>query len=105
MGIGVEVLRRAMEEPPRLLASNSGASPSVVIDTLRRRQIETGNTNLGYNVVDDTYVDMFEAGVIDPVKVTRVALENAASVAGSILTTEALVSDPREKPNKSPMKH
>jgi chaperonin GroEL len=105
MGVGVDVLRRAMEEPLRLLVANAGASPSVVIDTLRRLQIETGNKNLGYNVVNGAYVDMFEAGVIDPVKVTRVALENAASVAGSILTTEALVSDPREKPKKDTGKH
>ena len=101
MGVGVEVLRRAMEEPLRLLVSNAGGSPPVVIDTLRRLQNESGNKNLGYNVNNGTYIDMFEAGVIDPVKVTRVALENAASVAGSILTTEALVSDPREKPKKS----
>jgi chaperonin GroEL len=99
------ILRRALEEPLRLLAHNAGESSSVVIETIRQRQIETGNANVGYNVMTGAYVDMYEAGVIDPVKVVRVALENGVSVASMILTTEALVAEPYEPPKPSTMKH
>ena len=64
---------------------------------VRRAQQEQRNTNIGYDVMTDTYVDMVEAGIIDPAKVTRSAVENAASIAGMILTTEALISDKPEK--------
>lgn len=97
-GVGVAILRRALEEPVRLLAENSGLGGSVVVEEIRRRQLETGNLNLGYNVLDGTYVDMIEAGVIDPLKVVRIALENAVSVAGLVLTAEALVAEPPDKP-------
>lgn len=97
-GIGVAILRRAMEEPIRLLAENAGARGSVVVSNILRRQAEEQNANLGYNVVDDSYVDMIAAGVIDPVKVTRIAIENAASAATMVLTAEALVSEPPEIP-------
>ncbi len=96
-GVGLAILRRAMEEPVRLLAENAGVRGAVVIGTIRRLQAETGNLNIGYNVMDGTYPDMIEAGVIDPVRVVRIALENAVSVASLVLTTEALVSDPPER--------
>jgi chaperonin GroEL len=92
-GVGVSVLRRALEEPIRLLAENAGYSGPVVVGTVRRRQVETGNWNVGFNVFDGTYVDLYEAGIIDPLRVVRTALENAASVATLVLTCEALVSD------------
>jgi chaperonin GroEL len=104
-GVGLAILRRALEEPMRLLAENAGTSGSVVVETIRQRQLETGNANIGYNVVSGTYSDMYEAGIIDPVRVVRVALENAVSVASLILTTEALVAEPYEWPKPPTMKH
>ncbi|MGH7861928.1 MAG: chaperonin GroEL, partial [Candidatus Dormibacteraceae bacterium] len=97
-GVGVAILRRALEEPVRLLAENSGLGGSVVIEEIRRRQQEADSRNLGFNVLDGTYVDLVEAGVIDPLKVVRIALENAVSVASLVLTTEALVAEPPDKP-------
>ncbi|HLG50206.1 MAG TPA: chaperonin GroEL [Chloroflexota bacterium] len=97
-GVGVAILRKALEEPARLLAENAGAHGAVVLDTIRREQARRANLRIGYNVMDGTYVDMIEAGIIDPLKVVRTALENAASVATLILTTEALVAEPPEKP-------
>ncbi len=94
---GVSLLRRAMEEPLRQLANNAGLDGSVIIDGIRRAQVENKSNKWGYDVIASKYVDLFEAGIIDPVKVTRSALENAASVANMIVTTEALVSDIPEK--------
>ena len=94
--VGVRALRRALEEPLRWIASNSGADGSVVVEEVRRQSSAQG-TNWGYHVVDEEYTDMVAAGVIDPAKVTRSALENAASIAGMILTTEALIADVPEK--------
>jgi chaperonin GroEL len=91
--LGADILRRALEEPVRQLVRNAGLEGSVVVDTLSR---ET-RTNYGFDVMSEQYVDLVEKGIIDPAKVTRTALENAASVAGMILTTEALVSDMPEK--------
>src|SRR4029434_6743284 len=90
--------RRALEEPLRGIVSNAGKDGGVVIDSVRRAQREQGNTNVGYDVIGEQYVDMLEAGIIDPAKVSRSAVENAASIAGMILTTEALISDLPEKP-------
>jgi chaperonin GroEL len=90
---GVQILRRALEEPMRILAQNAGKDGAVIIEMVRRAQREQGSTNVGYNVLTDQYVDMLQAGIIDPAKVTRSAVENAASIAGMILTTEALISD------------
>lgn len=98
-GVGVSILRRALEEPVRRLAENSGVGGTMVIENIRRAQAERNNYSIGYNVMDGTYVDLIEAGVIDPVKVARIALENAVSVASVILTTEALVAEPPEKPS------
>ena len=94
--VGVRALRRALEEPLRWIASNSGADGSVVVEEVRRQSAAKG-TNWGYHVVDEEYTDMVAAGVIDPAKVTRSALENAASIAGMILTTEALIADVPEQ--------
>ncbi|MFN8591389.1 MAG: chaperonin GroEL [Thermomicrobiales bacterium] len=95
---GVNILRRALEEPMRGIAANAGKDGAVVIEMVRRAQQEKGNTNVGYDVIADSYVDMVGAGIIDPAKVTRSAVENAASIAGMILTTEALITDkPEEK--------
>jgi len=90
---GVTVLRNALETPLRKIAANAGQDGGVILSNVRRHQSESGNHNLGYNVMSGEYVDMIEAGIIDPAKVTRGALENAASIAGMILTTEALITD------------
>jgi len=94
---GIQILRRALEEPLRTIAQNSGRDGAVVVEAVRRAQKEQNNKHIGYNVLDDTAEDMVEAGVIDAAKVTRSALENAASIAAMILTTEALITDIPEK--------
>ncbi|HEU5432128.1 MAG TPA: chaperonin GroEL [Thermomicrobiales bacterium] len=94
---GVNILRRALEAPLRGIVSNAGHDGGVVVDAVRRRQQEQSNPNVGYDVLSERHVDMVEAGIIDPAKVTRSAVENAASIAGMILTTEALISDKPEK--------
>ena len=93
---GVNILRRALEEPLRGIAANAGLDGSVVIETVRRAQTEGGNTSIGYDVIAEKYGDMFELGITDPVKVTRSAVANASSIAGMILTTEALITDKPE---------
>jgi chaperonin GroEL len=99
---GVDIVRRALEEPVRQLAANAGQDGAVVIDNVRRMQRSRRNRNIGYEVIKGEYVDMLEAGIIDPVKVTRSAVENAASIAAMILTTEALVTDIPEKEKPAP---
>jgi chaperonin GroEL len=95
---GVNIFRRALEEPMRGIAANAGKDGAVVIEMVRQAQKAQGNTNVGYDVIADSYVDMVGAGIVDPAKVTRSAVENAASIAGMILTTEALITDkPEEK--------
>ena len=94
---GVTILRRALEEPLRQLAINGGRDGSVIAEGVRRAQKEHKNKNYGYNVLTDKYEDMVESGIIDPAKVTRSALQNAASIAAMILTTEALITDLPEK--------
>jgi chaperonin GroEL len=100
--IGVSIVRKALEIPLRKIAENAGKDGSVILETVRRTQKEKKNKNIGYNVISEVYVDMIKDGVIDPAKVTRGALENAASIAAMILTTEALVTDVPEK-DKAPM--
>ncbi len=95
--VGVRALRRALEEPLRWIATNSGADGSVVAEEVRRAQKAKRSSNFGYDVVEEEYTDMVKAGIIDPAKVTRSALENAVSIAGMILTTEALIADVPEK--------
>ncbi len=99
---GVMIVRRALEAPLRKLAANAGADGSVIIDGVRRKSKEEKNKNIGYNVLTAEYVDMIKAGIIDPVKVVRGALENAASIAAMILTTEALITDIPEKEKSAP---
>jgi chaperonin GroEL len=91
--LAVEILRAALQAPMRKIASNAGLDGAVVLDTVRRYQAEKGNKNLGYDVIADDYVDMVKAGIIDPAKVTKGALENAVSIATMILTVEALITD------------
>lgn len=95
--VGVNIVRKALELPIRKIAENAGKDGSVVLETVRRIQKETGNMNIGYDVLKEEYCDMVKGGVIDPAKVTRGALENAASIAAMILTTEALITDVPEK--------
>jgi chaperonin GroEL len=94
---GVNILRRALEEPLRIIAQNAGRDGGIAIELVRRAQGEQKNANVGYDVLSDSYVDMVGAGIVDPAKVTRSAVENAASIAGMILTTEALITDKPEK--------
>jgi chaperonin GroEL len=94
---GITILRRALEEPMKQIAVNAGLDGSVVVSEVRRHQKDTGNSKIGYNVMSSEYVDMVSVGIIDPAKVTRSAVENAVSIAGMILTTEALVTDLPEK--------
>ncbi len=99
--VGINIVKKALEAPIRKLASNAGQDGSVIIDTVRRTATDKKNKNIGYNVLTGKYVDMIEAGVIDPVKVVRGALENAASIASMILTTDVLITDMPEK-DKAP---
>ncbi len=103
--IGVKIVRRALETPLRKIAENAGKDGSVVLEGVRRAQAEKGNSRIGYDVIKEEYLDMVDDGVIDPAKVTRGALENAASIAAMILTTEALITDipEKEKPAPPPM--
>ncbi len=94
---GVNIVKRALEEPLRQIAENAGEDGGVVVQNVRRLQQEKGNKNLGYHAIKNEYVDLVEQGIIDPTKVTRLALENAASIGAMILTTEALVTDIPEK--------
>jgi chaperonin GroEL len=89
---GVDIVRRALEEPIRLIAQNAGAEGSIVVAKVR----ESKDKNFGYNAATDTYEDLVKAGVIDPTKVTRTALQNAASIAGLLLTTECVVVERKE---------
>ncbi|AKM82145.1 TPA: chaperonin GroEL [Candidatus Berkelbacteria bacterium] len=95
--IGIEILRRAMEEPMRQIAINAGKEGAVIIEKVR--EMDKG---IGYNAAKDEYEDMIKAGIIDPAKVTRTALQNAASVASSVLTTEAAITDLPEKKAEMP---
>jgi chaperonin GroEL len=99
--VGVNIVRKALEAPIRKLAANAGQDGSVIIDTVRRTATEKKNPNIGFNVLTSEYTDMIKAGVIDPVKVVRGALENAASIAAMILTTDVLITDMPEE-NKAP---
>ena len=86
---GAQIILRALEEPVRQIALNAGLEGSVIIDTIKR----SGKTGYGFDAYNETYVDMIPAGIVDPTKVTRSALQNAASVAAMVLTTESLVAD------------
>ena len=90
--IGVDIIRRAIEEPIRMIVQNAGGEGSIVVAKVR----ESKDNNFGYNALTDTYENLVQAGVIDPTKVTRTALQNAASIAGLLLTTEAIVVEKKE---------
>jgi chaperonin GroEL len=90
--IGVDIVRRALEEPLRTIANNAGAEGSVVV-----AQVKEAKPGMGFNALTEQVEDMLKAGIVDPAKVTRSALENAASIAGMLLTTEALVAEKPEK--------
>jgi chaperonin GroEL len=90
---GVAIVRRALEEPIRIIAQNAGAEASIVVAKVRASK----ERNFGYNAATDTYEDLVKAGVIDPTKVTRTALQNAASIAGLLLTTECVVAESKEE--------
>lgn len=95
---GIAIIRRAIEEPIRQIIANAGEEPSVIVN-----KVKEGNDSFGYNAATGEFGDMFEMGVIDPTKVSRVALENAASVAGLLLTTEATIVEKPKKEESSPM--
>jgi chaperonin GroEL len=99
--VGINIVRKALEAPIRKLSANAGQDGSVVIDTVHREAKARKNKNIGYNVMTGEFTDMIKAGVIDPVKVVRGALENAASIAAMILTTEVLITDMPEKEKQS----
>jgi chaperonin GroEL len=88
---GIQIIRRAIEEPLRQIVANAGGEGSVVI-----QKVKEGKADYGYNARTDVYENLLAAGVIDPTKVTRVALENAASIASMLLTTECVISDIKE---------
>ncbi len=88
--VGIAIIRRALEAPLRTIASNAGEDGAVVVNKVK----ESKSTSLGYNAATGEHdVDMFKAGIIDPTKVVRVALQNAASVGGLMITTEVMVTD------------
>jgi chaperonin GroEL len=100
---GVTIVRRALEEPMRQLAVNAGKDGAVIAENVRRQQKEQKDAAVGYDVLREVYVNMVKQGIIDPLKVTRSAVENAASIGAMILTTEALISDiPEETPPPTP---
>ncbi len=95
--VGVQIVRRALEEPLRQIANNAGHEGSVVVERIRKEK-----PGIGFNAVTEQYEDMVKAGIVDPAKVVRFALQNAASIASLVLTTEALVTDIPEKEKKGP---
>ena len=95
---GLNIVLRALEEPIRQIAANAGLEGSVIIDKV----LNSGKLNYGFDAAKEQYVDMIEAGIVDPTKVTRSALQNAASVASMVLTTESLVADKKEKDAPAP---
>ncbi|MBI1966794.1 MAG: chaperonin GroEL, partial [Gemmatimonadetes bacterium] len=97
--IGVDIVRRALEEPIRMIAQNAGAEGSIVVGKVK----ESKDKNFGYNAQTESYEDLVASGVIDPTKVARTALQNAASIAGLLLTTECVVVEKKEKEKTPPM--
>src|SRR5205823_6107790 len=95
--VGVAIVRRAVEEPTRQLADNAGAEGALIVEEVKKRK-----GNEGYDVSTGEYTDLVKAGIVDPTKVTRTALQNAASIAGLLLTTEALVTEIPEKEKTPP---
>jgi chaperonin GroEL len=97
--LGVAIIRRALEEPARVIASNAGFDAAVIVDKIKNTE-----GNHGFDAKNEVFTDMVKAGIVDPAKVTRSALQNAASIAGLLLTTEAMISDiPEDKPTQDKM--
>jgi len=96
--VGIEIVRKALEAPTRQIAENAGAEGSVVVGKLREKNDE----NWGYDATVGEYKDMIKAGIIDPTKVVRTALQDAASIAGLVITTEAMVATKPEKSTQAP---
>src|SRR4030081_109684 len=96
--VGVQIVRRAIEEPTRQLADNAGKEGALIVEEVKKRK-----GNEGYDVANDEYTDLVKAGIVDPTKVARTALQNAASISGLLLTTEALVTEIPEKEKTPPM--
>ena len=98
--VAVSILKRALEEPLRQIAANAGVDGAVVVEEVKKQ-----SGNIGYNAATGVYEDMVKAGIIDPAKVTRSALQNAASIAGMFLTTEAVITDipKKDEPAMPPM--
>ena len=94
---GIQIVKRALEEPLRIIVTNAGMEGSIVV-----QKVKEGKGDYGYNARTDKYENLYEAGVIDPTKVTRIALENAASVAGMLLTTECVIVDIKEDEKAMP---
>lgn len=99
---GVNIVRKALEVPMRRITENAGYEGSVVVENVRQAQAKENNKKIGFDIMEEKYVDMVKGGVIDPAKVTRGALENATSIAAMILTTEALITDVPEKDKPAP---
>jgi chaperonin GroEL len=95
--VGVRIIQKALEEPMRWIASNAGADGSVVLD-----KVKNGKGAFGFNAATEEYEDLVKAGIVDPTKVVRTALQNAASVAGLLITTEAMIADKPEKKKEAP---
>ncbi|GBD30862.1 60 kDa chaperonin [bacterium HR32] len=96
--VGAAIVRRALEEPLKQLAVNAGLEGSIVVERVRQHK----DPNVGFNVLTGQYEDMYKAGIVDPAKVVRSALQNAASIAGLLLTTEALVVEQKEEEEEKP---
>ena len=96
--VGVDIMRRALEEPIRQIVANAGSEPAIVVQKVR-----DGKGDYGWDARSGEYVKMFDAGIIDPAKVARVAVENAASIAGMVLTTEAAITEIPEEEKMPPM--
>jgi chaperonin GroEL len=94
---GIRIVLRSLEEPLRQIAANAGEEPSVVVN-----RVQEGQGNFGYNALTDAYGDMVQMGILDPCKVTRTALQNAASIAGLILTTDCMIAQIPEKAAAAP---
>ncbi len=97
--LGVEIVKKALEEPIKQIIANAGVEATLIVEKVK----ENSNINYGYDAYEERFVDMMEAGIIDPTKVTRIALQNAASVAGLMLTTEVMVTEIPEEEKKPPM--
>ena len=96
---GAKIVLKALEEPVRQIAANAGLEGSVIVDKI----VSSGKVGYGFNALTEEYIDMMESGIVDPTKVTRSALQNAASVASMVLTTESLVADIKEAAPAAPV--